>query len=204
MYVIGISGVSGSGKTTVGEILERTLPNAKRIDGDVYQYESFNVYRSDAERLFGNAFLKPDNSFSFTCVIAGGEKGYEYLDIICPYINRSIFYEKEIAATEGCDFFIVEWQALTILEFINTCDKQIVMVSDFAKRSDMLSKRIVHGCTPEFAKKRADFFAFAFEHLNPKTVRVFNDYDILNINKSLKIIVNDIYMEISRSEKNVE
>ena len=115
MYTIGIAGVSGSGKTTVGQILKNTLSSAKYIEGDIYQYESFNVFREDAVRLFGDSFLKSDGSFSFTCVIAGDAKGYEYLRIINPYISSNLFREKETAAKEGYDYFIVDWQALTVL-----------------------------------------------------------------------------------------
>ena len=193
MYVIGIAGVSGSGKTTIGSILENKLPNAKRFEGDIYQYKSFDVYRRDAERLFGNAFLKPDGSFSFTCVIEGGEKGYEYLRIICPYINMSLFREKEIAFEERYDFFIVEWQALTVLKFWDSCDKKILVESEIKKRNEMLFKRVIHGCTPEFAQKRTDFFAFAFKNLDEKTVRIFNNYDMESMNDSLMPIIHHIF-----------
>ena len=192
MHIVGIAGVSGSGKSTFGKRLAKSLPKSKHVDGDVFQYKSFDVFRQDARRLFQDDFTEECEKPLFSWVINGEEKGYEFVELIRPYINDSLHIEAEYASIEGYEFLIVEWQALTILDFWNICDIKIVIESDITKRSEMLQKRKIHGCSADSAKKRTEFFEFAFTNLDEETIRIFNDYEMDSIALKLEPIITKI------------
>lgn len=176
MITFGLTGFSGTGKSTLSKQMKEKIPNSRYVDGDIYMYGTLTQYRKLTEEMWGESIYKSNGDLSFTCVTTGGEKGREFMKIVSPWISKQIEEEIERAKNDGIDCLIIDWTALPSLEVWKYIDVKVHIISDEVKRHEMLAARKIRGCSPEFAKKRDEFFSYAYENMGKSVLECKNDF----------------------------
>ena len=203
MITFGLTGFSGTGKSTLGKQMQEKIPNAKYLDGDIYMYGTLTHFKELTERMWGDSIYKPNGDLSFTCVTTGGEKGRQFMRLVSPWISKQIENEIKQAKEEGIECFVIDWTGLSSLEVWKKLDVKVHVVSEEERRHEMLSKRAFRGCTPEFAKKRDEFFSYAYENMEKSVLNCENDFTEESKNKNLKTLLY-FYERLKGRESNEE
>ena len=189
MITFGLTGFSGTGKSTLSRQMQKKIPNSRYLDGDIYMYGTLTHFTELTEKMWGDSIYKPNGDLSFTCVTTGGEKGRKFMENVSPWISEQIENEIKKAESDGIDCLIIDWTALSSLYVWKKLDVKVHVVSDECKRHEMLSKREFRGCTPEFAKKRDEFFSYAYEDMGQKVLECKNDFTEQSKEKNLTTLL---------------
>ena len=185
MITFGLTGFSGTGKSTLSKQMKEKIPNSRYIDGDIYMYGTLTHFRELTEEMWGDTIYKSTGDLSFTCVTTGGEKGRRFMEIVSPWISKQIENDIQRAKRDGIDCLIIDWTALPSLEVWKQIDVKVHIISDEIKRHEMLAGRKIRGCSPEFAKKRDEFFSYAYENMGKSVLECKNDFTEENKIKNL-------------------
>lgn len=206
MITFGLTGFSGTGKSTISKQMKKRIPNSRYIDGDIYMYGTLTHFAELTEKMWGDSIYKPNGDLSFTCVTTGGEKGRKFMEIVSPWISEQIENEIQKAEKDGIDCLIIDWTALSSLNVWKNLDMKVHVVSDEEKRHEMLSKREIRGCKPEFAKKRDEFFSYAYKDMGKRVLECKNDFTEESKNKNLTTLLYfyERLKGVKESEKNKE
>lgn len=159
MKVIGITGNSGSGKTTASKILEEKLSayviDADKVVKDMSQpgTEYFNAIK----RVFGDNFFTDDGNINrkkLADEIYNQKDSLHRLnDITFKYVKEEI--ENQIAANKSENEYVVIDVPLLFEAGLNkSCDVVIAMVADDEKKIERIMER--DGIDYATAKKRLD------------------------------------------------
>jgi dephospho-CoA kinase len=167
MYVIGIAGGTGSGKSTLSRILHEKIPESIIIDGDVFMNSTLDICGCFFSRLLGenlawddewrvkvNYFSEHPERISEAIAIAmrytdhsGGAEltGYDKnlvsaIEIARAHISGSLSRQLESlpAKTRAV---IIDWANLPALELWKTCDLRIIVTADDDQRFSRVRNR---------------------------------------------------------------
>lgn len=159
MKVIGITGNSGSGKTTASKILEEKLSayviDADKVVRDMSQpgTEYFNAIK----RVFGDNFFTEDGNINrkkLADEIYNQKDSLHRLnDITFKYVKEEI--ENQISANKSeNEYVVIDVPLLFEAGLDKSCDVVIAMVADDEKKIERIMER--DGIDYETAKKRLD------------------------------------------------
>ena len=159
MKVIGITGNSGSGKTTASKILEEKL-SAHVIDADKVvkdMSQPGTEYFNAIKRVFGDNFFTDDGNINrkkLADEIYNQKDSLHRLnDITFKYVKEEI--ENQIAANKSENEYVVIDVPLLFEAGLNkSCDVVIAMVADDEKKIERIMER--DGIDYATAKKRLD------------------------------------------------
>ena len=129
MKIIGISGASGTGKSTVSKLLLKYLPNSLLINGDLYMMEQLQI---QDEKIFKKLKIKKEKGvFSSNYIFQSFENQNTTIKVIENAVIKSI---KEQIKKEGKnkDYIIIDWL------FLPLC----CVTAEYDIRLERLTKRL--------------------------------------------------------------
>ena len=186
MSLIGITGKTGSGKSTIGKLLADKL-NCKYIDIDKIGH-SATYDSSIAEKLikeFGYIILDDNKNIDRkklgNIVFSDKDKMEILTNLTWDYMQNKL----DNILSQDEDYYILDWALLPTVKYWNMCDIKILITSDDIKRKEKILKR--DKISKEYLEKREkntlDYSNFQY------TYYFNNDYS----EKTLDSIVDTIY-----------
>lgn len=147
MKIIGVTGNSGSGKTTICEIIS-SISNAKIIDADeVAKSLDFpgSEYVNKIAELFGNEVLNSSGSlnrkklgeFIYTNV----SNKLELDKLTFKYVGGEVSKKLEILKSEELDYIVLDVPLLFESELDNLCDYVIAVTASTDKKVQRIQNR---------------------------------------------------------------
>lgn len=186
MKLIGITGKTGSGKSTIGKLLADKL-NCKYIDIDKIGH-SATYDSSISEKLikeFGYIILDDNKNIDRkklgNIVFSDKDKMEILTNLTWDYMQNKL----DNILSQDEDYYILDWALLPTVKYWNMCDIKILITSDDIKRKEKILKR--DKISKEYLEKRGkntlDYSNFQY------TYYFNNDYS----EKTLDSIVDTIY-----------
>lgn len=172
MHVIGISGNSGAGKSTVSTIMKNNL-NALIIDADSLvkkNQKPGNEYYNQMLELFGEEILKSDGTINRGAVsnkIYTDDSAREKLNILTfACVKRET--QNLLEQNADRDFVVLDFPLLFEGHFDEMCDAIVVVVADNETKINRImqrdkitrrqaASRLASQKSEEFLKSKADY-----------------------------------------------
>ena len=136
--IIGVSGGSGTGKSTLTRRLQEILPDAYLINGDIFMHEESIKLENEIMSKIGEP--KDPNVFSYNYYLDSFDNVKKWVetieDNVIAYIKRIIENEKKH------NYIIVDWVFLPLCKFFKECDLSICVTCDYDIRLNRLTKRL--------------------------------------------------------------
>lgn len=182
MKIIGITGKSGSGKTTIASMIAKKI-NGIHLDIDKIGHEA--LQQEDVIKVlcdqFGTKILnsnKVDRKKLGNIVFAKKEKMKQLEDITWNYMKNRL--DNILSRNEK--YIILDWALLPQTSYWNKCDFKILVESDYNKRKDKVIER--DNISEEYFNKRdsasVDYSKFEFDYI------LKNDYNLQTLEKTLE------------------
>ena len=189
MKLIGITGKTGSGKSTIGKLLADKL-NCKYIDIDKIGH-SATYDSSIAEKLikeFGYIILDDNKNIDRkklgNIVFSDKNKMDILTNLTWNYMQNKI----DNILSQNEDYYILDWALLPSVKYFNICDIKILIVSEDIKRKEKILKR--DNISKEYLEKREnntlDYSNFKFDYI------FNNDYS----KECLSYIIDTVYNKL--------
>lgn len=211
MKIVGISGGSGAGKSTVSQGLARRLPNAIFIDADPFFREATDRLEEEIFERIG--MIKEEGRLNQNYFFYSKETMDGWIEVIKDYVSNRI----EEAVTKlgaGKDFVIVDWCYLPMCDYFFNCDMTLCVKADYNTRYERLANRMKKVASysiatgPSFYEYEPEAFAnrvrfSAIDEFGYKSDYVIeNDRDMDHLNKLVNKIATNL-MTMSDPSKNV-
>lgn len=138
MMLIGITGGSGSGKSTATNLLKEKISDCITINLDEYMRKHCNEHR---EEIISKLNLDIGNDHWSTHLVNNYEDIKKWVGIIENDIEksvRSIISENK----DSVKTIILDWAFLSLLPIYNECDFSIFVKCDLNTKLDRLTKRL--------------------------------------------------------------
>jgi len=192
MYIFGVTGKSGTGKSTFSKLLSEKYINYKIVNIDKLGHLALKeeTVLNGLTKEFGIGILNTDGSINRKKL---GE--FVFLNSTnMDYLTELTwgFMEKEINIildNNNTNVVILEWILLPTVELWNKCDTKILLHSDDLERKNKVLER--DNVSEEYFNKRdnssVDYSTYHFDYI------IKNNY----IDDELELIVHNIYNELS-------
>lgn len=189
MKLIGITGKTGSGKSTIGKALANKL-NCKYIDIDKIGHEATSdaVISKKLYNKFGQDILDENKNIDrkkLGNIVFSDKNKMEILtNLTLVYMQNKL----DSIISESENYYILDWALLPLVKYFDMCDIKILITSNDAKRKERILKR--DNISKEYLEKREqntlDYSNFKFDYI------FNNDYS----KDKLDSIVNNIFKKI--------
>lgn len=194
MKVIGVTGTSGVGKTTVCEILNKKF-NAYIVDADEVARElskKGNMYLQAIAEYFGQDILDSDGNLKrkeLASLIYNDKVKREALNSITfKYVVEEIKRRVNLAKEE--DTVVIDAALLFESKLNEACDIVLGIIADEAQKIERIHKR--DNITEEMAKKRIAVQITDEELLKKADYVITNTGDIQILEKDITILYGKI------------
>lgn len=168
MRLIGITGKTGSGKSTFGKLLADKL-NCKYIDIDKIGHSAISD-SSISKKLyqeFGQDILDDNKNIDRkklgNIVFSDKNKMDILTNLTWNYMQNKI----DNILSQNEDYYILDWALLPSVKYFNICDIKILIVSEDIKRKEKILKR--DNISKEYLEKREnntlDYSNFKFDYI---------------------------------------
>ena len=189
MKLIGITGKTGSGKSTFGKLLADKL-NCKYIDIDKIGHSAISD-SSISKKLyqeFGQDILDDNKNIDRkklgNIVFSDKNKMNILTNLTWNYMQNKI----DNILSQNEDYYILDWALLPSVKYFNICDIKILIVSEDIKRKEKILKR--DNISKEYLEKREnntlDYSNFKFDYI------FNNDYS----KECLSYIIDTVYNKL--------
>lgn len=189
MKLIGITGKTGSGKSTFGKLLAGKL-NCKYIDIDKIGHSAISD-SSISKKLyqeFGQDILDDNKNIDRkklgNIVFSDKNKMDILTNLTWNYMQNKI----DNILSQNEDYYILDWALLPSVKYFNICDIKILIVSEDIKRKEKILKR--DNISKEYLEKREnntlDYSNFKFDYI------FNNDYS----KECLSYIIDTVYNKL--------
>lgn len=186
MKIIGITGKSGTGKSTLASLLSKKL-NCKHIDIDKIGHEALfkpEILDSLCDK-FGKEILDENGTLDRkkvgNIVFSCKDKMNILTDLTWDYMKKIL----NILLSQTDEFIILEWALLPITEYWDKCDTKILVTSDYTERKNRIIER--DHISEEYFDKResasTDYSQVKFDYIFE------NDYQPETLNKMLETLI---------------
>lgn len=194
MRVIGITGSSGSGKTTVCKIIKK-LYNSEILDADKVAKELSNDVNSDYYRemvkLFGKECLLEDNMLNrkkIAEIIYQDEAKRESLNnLTFNYVVKKM--KKDLSEIKDKDLVIIDAPLLYEAGVDKLCDKVIAIIAEKGNKVKRICLR--DGIDELFAKKRLLIQNEDDFYINKADYVIYNNKDFKELEESIKKVLEE-------------
>lgn len=208
MYIIGITGKTGSGKSEVAKVLHSKLPNSIVIHLDYYWLGTFFEEKEKMIKIFGKDIFKLDviaekviingiynaeifkyfNEYVYFSNTYKMQIANEYIDNKC---SIKILEEIEKKEKEGLQYIIIDFAFLFRLpNIIRKCDLTIQMCCSIDNRKARIKNRNEMQCLDELFSMRDGIY----QESNMYDIWIDNSNDgIQELNNIADNIINLIY-----------
>lgn len=146
MITVGLTGQSGSGKTTISKIFEEcgfTVINADKIAASVM--EKGHPCLDETVRCFGKNILNPDLSLNrkkLAEIVFSDKSSLDMLNMITyPHINKSVLEMLNIYEKNGIKFVLLDAPTLFESGEDKFCDIIVSAFADISLRRERITKR---------------------------------------------------------------
>lgn len=140
MVVIGVSGGSGAGKSTVSDKLAELLPNAVHINVDKYMHEE--SLRLEPVILESLGIEKEEGVYTYNYYF----QSFDYTKVWVSHIQKGVSDKIENFVKEqeaiGMECVVVDWCFLPMCEFSKKCDYTLNVKTDYNTRIYRLEKKL--------------------------------------------------------------
>ena len=181
MKIIGVTGKSGSGKSTFTEMLSKKL-KCNSIDIDKIGHKAVkdkNIAKKLCE-TFGKEILGENNEIDRkklgNIVFSSKEKMDKLTDITWKYMQEKL---DDMLERETGSAIILEWALLPISKYWEMCDVKILIKADDSERKKRVIQR--DNISEEYFEKRdassIDYTPYEFDYIienNAKTSSYFS------------------------------
>lgn len=194
MRVIGITGSSGSGKTTVCKIIKK-LYNSEILDADKVAKELSNDVNSDYYRemvkLFGKECLLEDNMLNrkkIAEIIYQDEAKRESLNnLTFNYVVKKM--KKDLSEIKDKDLVIIDAPLLYEAGVDKLCDTVIAIIAEKSNKVKRICLR--DGIDELFAKKRLLIQNEDDFYINKADYVIYNNKDFKELKESIKKVLEE-------------
>lgn len=156
-YLVGLTGQTGAGKTTVSDVFAEhgfAILNADHIARSVVQ--SGSPCLEEIVAAFGEKILLPDGTLdrkqTAAVIFSDPEAKKQYEGIIFPHIIRGVFHAIDSLATEGVDRILLDAPTLFESGLHTACDHVVSVVAEETIRLKRIMQR--DSMTVEEARRR--------------------------------------------------
>lgn len=186
MKLIGITGKTGSGKSTIGKFLSQKL-NCIYIDIDKIGHEATSD-SSIAKKLceeFGEDILDNNKNIDRkklgNIVFSNKDKMEVLTNLTWGYMQNKL----DNILSKNDNYYIFDWALLPMVKYFDMCDIKILITSDETKRKERILKRdkISKGYLEKRERNTLDYSKLQFDYI------FNNDYST----KTLNYIIDTIY-----------
>lgn len=200
MKIIGISGATGAGKTTVTEKMCSLLPKSTVIYGDSYMKELAQTMEDKIFKQLGQA--KETGVFTSNYFF----QSYMNMKIFVSVIKKEMvrLIEEQIEnESQNNEYIIIDWVFLPLCELFEKCDITICVEANYKKRLERLKlrleKEIVHKrdwsvldkYKPGTLENRVKFTAL--EDFDCKyTYKITNNNNLIDLFSQIDIVIDNI------------
>lgn len=208
--IIGISGGSGVGKTTLSRRIAEILPNSLLINGDIFMHARSKQLE---EKILSNIGVKKEsNIFSYNYYLESFENTKTWVETI---ENEVISDIKNVIIEKGKnkEYIIVDWVFLPLCKWFRKCDTSICVTSNYNLRLKRLSKRLQDksiynegdrsfwSYKPGIIEKRL-YYTTLNERGYKSNYYVSNDGNIEALYNNIDILIDKIVKNKKMKEKN--
>ena len=211
MKIVGISGGSGAGKTTVSRGLAERLPNAIFIDADPFFREATDRLEDEIFAKIG--MVKEEGRINQNYFFASKDAMDGWIEVVKDYVSKWIA-EAVTKLGAGKDFVIVDWCYLPMCDYFYNCDLTLCIKADYQTRYDRLASRMktvkaysvktgpsFFEYEPKAFANRVEFSAID-EYGYQSDYVIENDSDLESLYGLIGIIATNL-MEMSDPNKNI-
>lgn len=189
MELIGVTGKTGSGKSTIGKLLADKL-NCKYIDIDKIGHSatSDSTISKKLCQEFGQDILDDNKNIDrkkLGNIVFSDKNKMEILtNLTWNYMQN----ELDNILSQNEDYYILDWALLPNVEYWNMCDIKILIISNDIKRKEKILKR--DNISKEYLEKREQN---ALDYSKIKYDYIFNnDYSKETLNSIVDAIYNKL------------
>ena len=137
MMLIGITGGSGTGKSTVTNLLKERISDCVTINLDDYMRKYWEEYK---EKIISKLNLKIETEFWHAYLIKDIDTVKKWASIIEKDIEKSI--RNEILENRNAKVIILDWAFLPLFPIYNECNFSIFVKCDLDTKLNRLTKRL--------------------------------------------------------------
>ena len=197
MKVIGITGPSGAGKTTLTSILKENY-NTYSIDADEVarklSSDNKTEYFKEMVKLFGKEVVNTDKSLDrkkiASIIYNNQEKRRKLNKLTFYYVVNNINKQIEKETTNDYQFIAIDVPLLYEAKMEKICDIVIAVVAEDEEKILRICKR--DNISKEIAKKRLEIQNNNEFFVKKADFVIHNDGSIENLEKSLKEIIEKL------------
>lgn len=194
MKIIGITGKSGSGKSTFASLLANKL-KCKHIDIDKIGHEA--TFRPEIFDIliekFGTEILNQDGAIDRkklgAIVFNQKDKMAELTDLTWDFMQQQL----DLLLSSNDEIILLDWMLLPDSKYWSKCDCKILITSDISKRKNIVVQR--DNITEEYFEQRdlssLDYSNFEFDYTFE------NDY----ITQTMEQMIEKICKQLNGGDK---
>lgn len=153
MVVIGITGGSGCGKSTISEIISSKFEKCKIVHFDKIHTQVDERHKDEIIKALG---IDEKNEYWVKCI----HKSLDNMKKSIIITKDDLTYEIQKIINESkddYDILIIDWFLFPLIEFYDNCDITITIKAKMENKYDRLKKRLIEAGEWEFWKNEEDF-----------------------------------------------
>ena len=210
MNIIGVTGYSGTGKSTAAKMLAEKMEKAKYINCDDWMHLIPTQFKDLMIKYFGKDKVESGKNAGqlLGIIFQDIERGPALFKEIMPWMNEQLSNEIEKAQADGFENIICDWALLPALEVWSQCDLRVKVDSptqeeryaqllsrSFSKRSDVIANLTDEEKKMRYTafKERDNFVDAIIGASIESDVVVKNNYD----SETLEKRINELCTKIS-------
>lgn len=127
MYVIGVTGYSGTGKSTAAKIISEKFEKAKYINCDDWMHLIPTQFKDLMIEKFGKDKVDLGKSAGdlLGIIFKDTERGSAFFKEIMPWMNKQLSDSIDKAQEDGFETVICDWALLPALDIWKQCDSRV-------------------------------------------------------------------------------